>query len=1266
MQFVKDGPDIPEHLLEAHEDEHVVFFCGAGISYPAGLPGFEGLVKKLYARLGVLLDAEQQAAVDGKKFDTAVALLEKTRGREQVRETLNKILRPRTTDPKATSTHKALLTLGKNRNGHTRLITTNFDRLFQRVIRREKLGVPIFQAPLLPVPKARWDGLVYLHGLLAGKPEANNLNNLVVSSGDFGLAYLNEGWAARFVSELFRNFTVCFIGYSIDDPVLRYMMDALAADRQLGEAPREMFAFGSYSEQDHDKRTSEWKAKNVTPILYLKDRSHSNLHRTLDVWANTYRDGVGGKEQIVVQSAIARPLASTEQDDFVGRVLWALSDPSGLPAKQFAEMNPVPSLEWLEPLTENRFGRDVLARFGLAPEAAAVEGVKFSLICRPTPYTLAYWMALVDAGPRRSRWDDVTRHLAHWLTRHLNDPALVLWLVKGGAQLHEFFAREVGNRIDQLERLEHEGKTTELDDIRAGAPNAIPRPLMRTLWRFLLSGRVQSPDHDVGFHDWRSRFNRDGLTTTLRLELREKLAPRVALSRPYPRITFDGDEAEGEPEGEPERMRDIVEWEIVLSTKYVHSTVQNLSEDECWRTALPELLHDFSALLRDALDLMRELGEADDNTDRSYVHHPSITEHPQNMGFHDWTALIDLTRDAWRATAAQSSDRARHAAEGWWNISYPLFRRLTFFAATHTKLIPHRLGLRWLLAEECWWLWSVETTRETIRLLVALVPELDGAELLELESAVLAGPPRNMYREDIDDKLWTRVRDREIWLRLARIDEARGRLSPAGDKRMTDLSARHPSWRLSEDERDEFHHWMGDDEELHTFVRSPREPTELVEWLKAYRTSDFWEDDDWRDRCREDFPTTARALSTLAEQSGWPSTRWSTALHAWSEGDVITPAWEQMAPVLEKAPPEFLKEVEHAISWWLREIARTFEGHERTFLSLCQRVLRLEHEPEDETNDVVDRAINHPVGHVTDALLRWWYRSKLEDEQGLPNELSVIFTDLCDVRVDAYRHARVLLAGRVVTVFRVDRKWATQHLLPSFEWTDSGREARGAWEGFLGSPQIYAPLMAAFKGAFLETAQHYDALGKHGRQYASVLVFAALDPRDMFTKVELATATRALPPDGLKQTAAALARAIEGAGDQRSDYWKNRVMPYLRDVFPNTQERITPAITEHLAQVCIAAGDAFPAALKQLRAWVQPVKHPDYLVHRLHEAGLCDRFPERTLNFLDKVVRDETQWPPSELPDCLTAMRRAKRGLEADPGFRRLRDYLRKFDKDLD
>ena len=50
-QFIRNGPDIPERLLQAHEDGRVVFFCGAGISYPARLPGFEGLVDQLYSAL---------------------------------------------------------------------------------------------------------------------------------------------------------------------------------------------------------------------------------------------------------------------------------------------------------------------------------------------------------------------------------------------------------------------------------------------------------------------------------------------------------------------------------------------------------------------------------------------------------------------------------------------------------------------------------------------------------------------------------------------------------------------------------------------------------------------------------------------------------------------------------------------------------------------------------------------------------------------------------------------------------------------------------------------------------------------------------------------------------------------------------------------------------------------------------------------------------------------------------------------------------------
>jgi hypothetical protein len=875
--------------------------------------------------------------------------------------------------------------------------------------------------------------------------------------------------------------------------------------------------------------------------------------------------------------------------------------------------------------------------------------LSFSLIRRPSPYPLAPWMSLVNAGARGSRWDKVMPHLARWLIRHLNDPALLLWLVKHGGQLHGDLVWGIERRLDELAKLERQGNTDELARIREGAPNAIPGPLMRTLWRLLLTGRVKSWGHDFDLYRWCDRFKRDGLTATLRMELREMLTPCVSLREPF-RWPAEDDEAR-----EPKRIKDLVEWEIVLSTDHVHTSLRDLPKDERWNAALPELLADVSALLRDALDLMRELGGAEDRSDLSYMHQPSITEHPQNRDFHDWTALIDLTRDAWLATAAQSPARAALMAQAWWHTPYPLFRRLAFFAAAQDNVIPKRQALDWLLADDHWWLWSVETEREAMRLLVALAPRLDAVMLRELEQAVLAGPPRDMFKDDIEPELWSRIVDREIWLRLAKMADAGAVLGAASSARLSGLSAQYPEWKLAEDQRDEFPYWMGDGDEWRKFVTTPRRRRELVAWLRQQPGTDHWQEDDWRQRCRDNFATTACALCALARESVWPTERWREALQAWSEEKLLKRAWRYMAPILATAPAEVLQTLAHGVSWWLQAIAKTFEGHEALFFALARRILAEDHQDGVDTDDPVRRAINHPVGHVTEALLRWWYRRSLEDGQGLPEEIKSTFTELCDTQIDKYRHGRVLLAAHVIALFRVDREWATQHLLPLFDWQRSEAEARAAWEGFLGSPRLYRPLMEILKPAFLDTARHYAALGEHSGQYASLLTFAALDPGDTFTTTELATATRSLPPEGLREAAQALVRALEGAGEQRVNYWTNRVARYLHDTWPKTRDNVSPSIAESLGRLCVAAQDAFPEALTLLRAWLQPPAHPDYLVHRLHEAGLCGRFPEQALDFLSLLIGDQTQWPPGDLGACLDAIQSAMPKLQTDPRFERLR-----------
>ena len=730
MQFVRNGPDIPESLLQAHEDGRVELFCGAGISRPAGLPLFGKLVTKLYLDLGHTPDALQRAAIKTKQFDRAIGLLESeiAGGRKLVRASVAKILTPDLGLPEATETHEALLTLGRDRERRTRLVTTNFDRLFEEVIASGTLDVERCEAPLLPVPKNRWDALVYLHGLLPVAPGQGDLDRLVLSSGDFGLAYLTERWAARFLGELFRNFTVCFVGYSIDDPVLRYMMDALAADRLLGEARLQMFAFSSYSKGKEDVRAREWTAKNVTPILYREYRNHRYLHTTLREWAGIYRDGIRGKESIVARHAGSPPWASTKQDDFAGRVLGALSDPSGLPARRFAELDPVPSLAWLDPFSEDRYRQVDLIRFGVAPRAVEDRTLAFSLVRRPSPYTHAPWMALLDEGGARSGWDKVMSEMARWLMRHLGDPKLLLWLTARGMPVHREFAEQVKWRLRLLDDLVRGGKTDELDRIRENAPHAVPGPAMRTLWRLLLTGRVKTSLPAFDLHDWLDLFMQDGLTPVLRLELRDMLTPRVHLRQP-----LHWDDAPTPPD-DPKHIGYLVESEVVLSSDHVHSVVDELRQDARWSDVLPDLLDDFGALLRDAMDLARELGRAEDREDQSYVDQPSIGNHPQNRRFHDWTALIELSRDAWLATAKTAPERARRVVETWRFAPYPVFRRLAFFVATQEDIIRPRQALEWLLVDDHWWLWSVETQRETMRLLIAIVPRLEAESLAELET----------------------------------------------------------------------------------------------------------------------------------------------------------------------------------------------------------------------------------------------------------------------------------------------------------------------------------------------------------------------------------------------------------------------------------------------------------------------------------------------------------------------------------------------------
>ncbi|WP_226980322.1 hypothetical protein [Vibrio navarrensis] len=352
-------------------------------------------------------------------------------------------------------------------------------------------------------------------------------------------------------------------------------------------------------------------------------------------------------------------------------------------------------------------------------------------------------MLLATGGLTGSQWDDVMFHLARWLVRHLDDSRLVIWIAERGGQLHNSWQWLIEHELDRFASLERDGKTSELTEIRLHAPKAIPGPLMRTLWHLLLSGRVISPWYAPDLYCWKDRLKREGLTTTLRLELRDLLAPKVALKKP-----FRWGDDDSKSIDEPVRIRQLVDWELVLATGHVHSALRDA--DELWTSALPLLLEDFQLLLRDALDLLRELGEADAYSDRSHWDLPSVTPHWQNRGFHDWVSLIELLRDAWLALHANDGVHSTRIAQSWFELPYPTFKRLALFAASQDGCISPEQWVDWLLTDSAWWLWATDTGREVFRLFVLQARQLAADAQERLEAAILAGPPRAMYRDDLE------------------------------------------------------------------------------------------------------------------------------------------------------------------------------------------------------------------------------------------------------------------------------------------------------------------------------------------------------------------------------------------------------------------------------------------------------------------------------------------------------------------------------------
>ncbi|MQM29630.1 MAG: hypothetical protein CRU78_03400 [Candidatus Accumulibacter phosphatis] len=322
---MKIGPcDFPEPLLAALRNRRLVVFAGAGVSRgdPANLPDFAQLAEQIAVGTGeVRSESEPEDRFLGRLKDRGV----------EVHSRAAQVLSGGSTAP--TTLHRDLLRLFPAVE-QLRVVTTNYDQLFE-LAASDVFGeaAPVcFCAPALPLGSC-FNGVVHVHGEITRPAE------MVLTDADFGRGYLVEGWARRFLLDLFRQFTVLFVGYSHNDLIVSYLARALPK-AHAGQR------FALVGATDAKGDFLRWQMLGIEPISYTQSSldDHTSLYKGVRCLADAVTRSVLDWQREVTELAERLPPLSDEE---AGTIDHALTETDT--TRFFTDRARLPEwLDWLD------------------------------------------------------------------------------------------------------------------------------------------------------------------------------------------------------------------------------------------------------------------------------------------------------------------------------------------------------------------------------------------------------------------------------------------------------------------------------------------------------------------------------------------------------------------------------------------------------------------------------------------------------------------------------------------------------------------------------------------------------------------------------------------------------------------------------------------------------------------------------------------------------------------------------------------------------
>ena len=1273
MRFLANGPSIPDELLLARDQGRVIFFCGAGVSRAyAKLPDFFGLASKVIKRL--VIDEndpsyklmEEAGKIEGNvgipgviSADSIFGYLERDFTKRDIEEAVASALKPKA-DCDLTA-HEILLDLATTREGNVQLVTTNFDRLFDKCGR----NLHVWQPPSLPNPSLpnEINGITYLHGRSTPNYKAAEDGGFVLSSSDFGRAYLSDGWATNFIRGIFQKYIIVFVGYSADDPPVRYLLEAL---HKTSGGKINAYAFQS---GDHDDAVARWRHKGVKAIPYNLDNEHKdNRHRalwdSLKAWAERARD----PDAWVTKVINASQKGPTElQPHERGQVAHIISTYEG--AKKFCEAEVVPPAEWLCVFDKYR-------RFAKPDNPIPLT------IYKNEPYVDPFDLYGLDSDPQPSKpepnghyakretpsiaWDAFeinyldkvaihdnnltafsgyrTNHLppmlprmeklGKWLAKVCDQPAAVWWAAHQSS-LNQHIQRLIFFALKQSDR--------QIDrDIRYA-------------WRQLFEAWKHVEDSNREWHLLQSVIKRDGWSGAIVRRFSEVLRPYLSVNRPS-RNTPNLFAAKT-----TQKNKNSLLW---VDVKYPLMS-ETIDVPDKWRPAIVKALRQNLEL---ALALEQEVGGFD-LIDIGPIAEDDIKQAYSLKRTHELSTFVTQFAELFTRLVQTNKPAAKREFLSWTTEDDTIFARLRIWASKEKSIVSNDEFGQFIssLSNTAFWDWSHQ--RDLLLVIAGRWKQLNVESRKLIEQKLLMGPkrrPREKIVDFVQRRAWS-ILNRLQWLKYKKY-----KLSASTRKQIQLLRSVVPDWKEDDGKS------AADSLEIRVrrittntnYEKLTETPISkiLSEAKKGSgRLDDLPVKNDPFSGLATEKPVRAfAALTYAAKQKDFPDWAWQRFLASEARKNDKTRLTWFIAERLARYPNAQLKTILHPVSRWLKDASTKLS---KDCLSVFDHILNkltdvLRETPNEgglsinrgikEPNWAIE-AINSPTGAIAQALSNHPRCHGLKQNQGIPSEWLVHAEALLALPKDLRRYALVVFFYNINYFFHVDPKWTRRHLLPALRGNDQD-DRDAAWSGFLWRAKIpNKKLYMQLKSDMLEFAVTPPlSLDLYSEIIASIILGG-------WEGVPNTTGKRYISNDEMsyfllktddKFRSRILWQAqqwFEDEDDKTSSSWKKQ-LPKLLQIWPRNLSVRSPNTSARLCELAFSSKEQFPKIASLVLPLLSKIELDCLTLPSLYklEDNIIDQHPEQVLALLYAVLPDNALAWPYEMEEILQRIEQADAKLKQD------------------